>query len=156
MTTPIDAVVGSGGGGSEVTEFYVDTSGAVILDTDTSPGTIASNTRIALVTSGITTPNGDTLDNYDIVELEAQVYLTTGDGAVANAWCSPGIYNTGGTFAGGVDCLPYKNGDEIVIQSGKSGVVFRQANVAFSPSGQSFAASYLTTAQTRVKITASK
>jgi hypothetical protein len=93
--------------------FYIDKTGAVIEPTVNNPGTITTGTRIPLAMSGITTPNGDTLDNYTIVRVEVQLFLNSIWGPIEGfIYATAGFGTTGGVA----------DETSIVFQAGGGGV----------------------------------
>lgn len=84
--------------GSNFVDFYIDTDGNIVESTDTSIATMTTNSQKTHLRSAITTPNGDTLDNYSILSAYVEVYAPEG----GFDWHSPGQFDTnqGGTTAG--------------------------------------------------------
>ena len=114
--------------------FYLDWStGAAMAEGDTtSPsGDIPNNTRVSLPINTITTANGDSLDNYLIQTVYAEVYVgspNAGWGRAANLKPSSSL--------GSIGCLGQLFNDQIVVQTG-SYKVFAGANAGLGAWGNS-------------------
>lgn len=151
---------GAGAGGETTTVFYVDWDSETmwIQDGDSlwSDGSTAStrsvsnaishNTRSVLAISSIVTPNGDTLDNYKIEAIEAQIRLN-------GIWTrNTHMFSTtaGGTTASIVDAT------SIVVQTGDS-ASFGVGNRAVTDgNGSGYAVGGVSSAYARVRIACSK
>ena len=58
--------------GPATIDYYTDKAGLEIAETENAPSTMAINSRVELATSTITTPNGNSLDNYKSIEVQAE------------------------------------------------------------------------------------
>lgn len=98
-------------------KFYIDASlGSIVPEASTVLyATIPLNTRYDYLTSAITTPNGDTLDNYHIQEMILEYYYSS-DGK----WHAPGrIFQVSGLNIGSEVNL-FGNANRISIQTASS------------------------------------
>lgn len=73
MTAPIDNIIGNGVSKGDIVDFYIDRNGVIVDESATTTVTIGANTRVVLSIASIPTPNGDTLDDYNILFLEGQI-----------------------------------------------------------------------------------
>lgn len=144
--------------------FYVDWSDPTkwIKDNDsiwsdgstastTSPsGNMPIDTRVTtLAIASIITPRGDTLDKYEIIDLQGQVYRTIASGAIADAWGDAGHHNTSTPAGGGVFVSIYEG--LLLVQTGRNGLTMRWSSVSGTPFGEA-ANLWVTSAPGRIRI----
>ena len=109
--------------GQDEIDYYIDFStGAIKLESDTDETQITSDTRAFHTFSSLTTPNGDTLDNYIVHSVHAEYYNST-TGIWDNSGDSDSVYTT----------VYSSFGVEAGFYDGENIYVYRGNNSFFTP-----------------------
>ncbi len=130
MTNRFDIEVIAGGNGITIVDYYISWSSGTTV---TKAATTSPDANMGLSTyaghnlADLTTPEGDTLDNYEILTVEAEVYINSlwsymnghyRDGSVS--WGTSGITSNSSSTP---------TNDKVVVQSGTSGMINNSADI---------------------------